>query len=52
MDRMGVSKKMIENEKNLMYRLKHKNIVRIRDFLQTKNSYYFIFELCSHGDLH
>lgn len=48
---MGVTKEMIENEKNLLFKLNHKNIVKIIDFMVTKNSYYFIFELCSHGDM-
>jgi len=49
---MNVTKSMITNEKELMFKLCHKNIVRIINFLSTKNSYYFIFELCTHGDLY
>ena len=49
---MNISKEMIINERNLMFKLNHKNIVKIIEFIVSKNSYYFIFELCSNGDIH
>ena len=44
--------KYLENEINILNKIKHKNIVRLEDFIQTKSNFYLIFEFCEGGDLH
>jgi len=44
-------KKNLENEVRILAKIKHPNIVRLEDFIQTSNNYYLVFEYCGGGDL-
>jgi len=39
------------NEVHISFNLKHKNIIKCYNTLESKNNYYIIFEFCSGGDL-
>lgn len=41
----------LENEINIMKKLKHPNIVELYDVVLTANSIYLVMEHCSGGDL-
>jgi serine/threonine-protein kinase ULK/ATG1 len=44
-------KKNLEHELSILSKIKHRNIVRLEEFVQTANNYYLIFEYCAGGDL-
>ena len=44
-------KKQIISEIEIMKKLKHANIVQIKDVLLSENSLYIILEMCNDGDL-
>ena len=44
-------KRFIENEMSIMRILKHPNIIRLVDLLQSSNHYYLIIEYCNGGTL-
>jgi len=44
-------KKNLEHELSILSKIKHQNIVRLEEFVQTSNNYYLIFEYCAGGDL-
>lgn len=44
-------RKYLENELNILKEINHKNIVQLKDFSQTINNFYLIFEFCDGGDL-
>jgi serine/threonine-protein kinase ULK/ATG1 len=49
-----MTKKLMENlvrEVHISFNLRHKNIIRCHNTLESKNNYYIIFEYCSGGDL-
>ena len=41
----------INNEKEIMKQLSHPNIIRLENFLKTKNHYFFLMEYCNGGNL-
>jgi len=41
----------LQTELHILNIIKHRNIVRLEDFVQTANNYYLVFEYCSGGDL-
>lgn len=41
----------LQRELHILSIIKHRNIVRLDDFIQTANNYYLIFEHCTGGDL-
>ena len=43
-------KKFLDNEINVLNRLKHRNIVEFLGVQQTRNALYIAFELCEGGD--
>lgn len=42
--------KFLQNEFDVLNRVRHRNIVEFLGFERTKNAYYIIFELCDGGD--
>ena len=40
-----------QRELHILSIIKHRNIVRLDDFIQTANNYYLVFEYCNGGDL-
>ena len=50
-ERDNYLRKQISVEIEVLKRLRHKNIVRLIDLLQTQNSLYIITEFCQDGDL-
>ena len=49
-----MTKKLMENlvrEVHISFNLRHKNIIRCHNTLESKNNYYIIFEYCAGGDL-
>ena len=40
----------LNNELNLLNRMRHRNIIEFLGFERTKNSFYMVFELCEGGD--
>lgn len=42
---------MLDEEVNVNSKLKHRNIAELIDLIETKNTFYFVFELCKEGDL-
>ena len=43
--------KGVLNEKDLMQKIRHQNIVRLEDCIQEKNKLYIVMELATGGDL-
>lgn len=41
----------LQNECQILNMIKHRNIVKLEEFIQTANNYYLVFEYCSGGDL-
>lgn len=41
----------LQRELHILSIIKHRNIVRLDDFIQTANNYYLVFEHCTGGDL-
>lgn len=41
----------VQQEIEILNKIKHENIVRILDFKKSDNNWYLIFEYCEHGDL-
>jgi len=42
---------MLHNELTVIQKFNHKNIMYFFDIAHTSSNYYFVFELCSGGDL-
>jgi len=42
---------LIDKEINILLKLNHPNIIRLKDFKKTTNNWYLIFEFCELGDL-
>jgi len=40
-------KKIIEREFSILYKIKDKNILELKDYLMSPNNIYFVFELCT-----
>lgn len=48
------SKKMqqlIKNEINVMTRVKHKNVIRLIQYMESKSNFYLVMMFCNQGDL-
>ena len=43
--------KYINNEKKIMEELSHPNIIKLENFIKSKNHYFFIMEYCNGGNL-
>lgn len=41
----------LEREISILFKFKHRNIVKLEDFIQTATNYYLVFEYCAGGDL-
>ena len=41
----------LQHEVDILHSIEHVNIVRLHDFIQTKNNFYLVFECCEGGDL-
>ena len=44
-------KKLFETEMSVMGKIKHPNILRLHEYLETGNNYYLVIDYCNSGDL-
>ena len=41
----------LKRELNILHRIKHPNIISLKDFLKSKNNFYIVLEYCNGGDI-
>lgn len=46
----GNMKKYIDQELDVLNKVRHRNIVNFMDIIHTKSAYYLVFELCEGGN--
>lgn len=45
------NQELIDKEINILLKLNHPNIIKLKDFKKTTNNWYLIFEFCEEGDM-
>ncbi len=45
-----ILKRLLKTEVSIMHEIHHPNILHLHDFLESKNNYYLVVDLCNKGD--